>query len=369
MNSLIKENTKKTSKVKNKNYISSGNLFLDKITGGLSLGTIVLLVEDSPSYIYEGFLKYFIAEGLVNSHKTFFYYNNSNHYNSIINNLPYKSTQVESILNAKRVNDTKSSEMKIAWRYENIKYSNILDDIINSTDYIFDLSRQMQETYLIDKNKDILNKKLIETYSGNKTLQQKEDISIEYLYLINSNIIKDYQEYTSDLKEDEIKIVRFTIGNLFYDDVYANNNTPNALSDTYIAKLKTQFSSMKNIIRSINGVAYITVNKEFLNTEIFKLLFYYSDYVFTLKSFILDPLKLEDYDGLLYINKLPKVCTMKSAELETDTFGIIIEKRKIVIEKIDIGVEIDRNTKVKEKDLPASQAICGQEKYSKNYEF
>ena len=60
---------------------------------------------------------------------------------------------------------------------------------------------------------------------------------------------------------------------------------------------------------------------------------------------------------------------MKSTDLETDTYGLIVEKRKIIIEKIDIGLEIDRNTKVKEKDLPTSQAICGQEKYSKNYEF
>ncbi len=41
--------------------------------------------------------------------------------------------------------------------------------------------------------------------------------------------MKDYQEYTSNLKEDEIKFVCFTIGNLFYVDVYMNYNPPNAL--------------------------------------------------------------------------------------------------------------------------------------------
>jgi len=384
MNSANKDLTPKTSKVKNKNYISSGNLFLDKITGGLSLGTLVLLVEDTPSSIYEGFLKYYIAEGIVNSQKTFFYYNNETIFNNIIKNLPYKSTQVESILNAKSVKDTKSSEMKIAWRYENIKYSNVLEDIIKSTNYIFDLSRQLQDVYISDKNKDILVKKfiepsdLIENNNKNNIFNNKETqnqntnrnfSSLDYLASISQNIIKDYQEYTTDLQEDEVKIARFAIANLFYDDVYANSDKNTSLSDEYIARLKAQLSVLKNIIRSINGVAFITVSREFLNSEIFKILFYYCDYVFTLKSFILDPQKLEDYDGLFYINKLPKACTMKSDELETDTFGVIIEKRKIVIEKIDIGVEIDRNTKVKEKDLPASQAICGQEKYSKNYEF
>ena len=95
--------------VKNKNYISSGNLFLDKIIGGLSLGTIVLLIEDTPSSIHESLVKYFIAEGIVNNQKTFFYYNNENNLNNIANNLPYKSTQVDSILNTKKINDSKSS--------------------------------------------------------------------------------------------------------------------------------------------------------------------------------------------------------------------------------------------------------------------
>lgn len=362
MNSSNKEasNEPKTSKTKNKNYISSGNLFLDKLTGGLSLGSLAIIVEDSPSSIYESFLKYFIAEGVVNSQKCFFYYNNQTSYENIINNLPYKSTQVESILNAKRVNDSKSTEMKIAWRYENIKYSNILDEIIKSTDYIFDLSRHLQETYLIDKNKDILTKTLIEN-------NQLECSGVEYLHALTQNIIKDYQIVTNDIQEDEIRIARFVVSNLFSDDCYAYSKD---VTNEYINKIKLQLSVLKNVVRSINGVLVMTLNKDFLNEEIFKLIFYFSDYVFSLKSFIVDPQKLEDYDGLFYINKLPRICNMKtSSELETDTYGIIVEKRKIIIEKIDIGAEIDRNTKVKEKDLPASQAICGQEKYSKNYEF
>jgi hypothetical protein len=37
--------------------------------------------------------------------------------------------------------------------------------------------------------------------------------------------------------------------------------------------------------------------------------------------------------------------------IECDNCGIIKYKRKIIIEKIDIGVEIDRNTKIKEFEL------------------
>jgi elongator complex protein 4 len=341
-------------KTKEKNILSSGNLFLDKITGGgLALGTIVLLIEDSPSRIYETFLKYFLAEGVVNGQKCFFYHSNPTSFNNIYKQLPYKSTQVDSILNAKKVNNT--SEMKIAWRYENIKYSNLLEDITKSTDYIFDLSRELQDIYLTDKNKGILVEH-----------ELLSDGCVSNLEEIKEFIIKDYQGYYANLSEDEVKYTRFVVPNLFHNDIGVNRKD----KSVHIGDLKVKLSALKNIARSINGIIYLTVDKEFLNPDVFNTLVYFSDYVFELKSFVMDPQKLEDYDALFYVRKLPRVCALKSsADLETDTYGVIVEKRKVIIEKIDIGIEIDRNTKVKEKDITASQAMCGSEKYSKNYEF
>ncbi len=366
MNKIIssKTNTQKAN-ARNKNFQSSGNLFLDKIINGISLGTIVLLVQDSPTDIYQTFVKYFISEGVVNEHKIFFYHSDEKIYNSIIQNLPYKSTQVESILNAKRVTESKTgsnSEMKIAWRYENIKYSNLLEEIAGNASYIFDLSRQLQETYLIEKNKDIIISKEINSENPDEILQE-----------LNKNLIKDYQNYASGFTEDDTnKFVR-----VVFPDLYGNTNLnsecelnlSSAEFENLKMKMKIQLNILKNLVRSINGITYITVNRDFVNKDIFNLLFYFSDYVFSIQSFLLDPQKLEDYDGLFKVNKLPRLLSFKTFDLETDVFGIKVEKRKVIIEKIDIGVEVDRNTKVKEKDISASQAICGHEKYSKDYEF
>jgi hypothetical protein len=348
------KNTNTNTSLKNKNHLSSGNLFLDKIIGGISLGTIVLLNEDDPSNMYEHLIKYFIAEGIINENKIFLYYSDEKTATDIIQNLPYKSVQVDSILNAKRVMDSKTSDIKIAWRYENIQYSNLLEDIAKSSEYIFDLSRQLQDIYLIDKNKDIIKQTQI-TPSFPDNLNE-----------INTNIIKDYQNFTSTLGEDEIKFCRIVIPNLFSNDY---NVSKKNIDKKILNELKIKLTIIKNLARSINGIVYLTVNKNFLNKDVYNLLNYFSDYVFSLKSFTLDPEKLQDYDGLLYINKLPRLTTLKTTLMETDTYGVIMEKRKMIIEKIDIGVEVDRNTKVKEKDITASQAICGQEKYSKNYEF
>lgn len=364
MNKIISNNTntsKVTNKIKNKNFQSTGNLFLDKIINGISLGTIVLLVQDNPTEIYQSFIKYFISEGVINEQKIFLYHNDEKIRDSIIKNLPYKSTQVESILNAKRVTESKtgsSSEMKIAWRYENIKYSNLLEEIASNSSYIFDLSRQLQDTYLIEKNKDIISSR--EIFSENPA---------EILEMFNKNLIKDYQNYASGFSEDDTnKYVRVVFPDIF-GNICDNSQLTSCDSEKLKGAIKIQLNVLKNIARSINGITYITVNKEFLSKEIFDLLFYFSDYVFSLQSFMLDPQKLEDYDALFTVNKLPRLLSFKTVDLETDVFGVKVEKRKVIIEKIDIGVEVDRNTKVKEKDISASQAMCGQEKYSKEYEF
>jgi len=338
----------------NKNYQSTGNLFLDHLIGGFSIGTIVLLVEDSPTKIHESFLKYFMAEGVVKEQKVFLYSSNPMAKQNIIN-LPYKSTQVENILNTSKGTENKQSgqgDIKIAWRYENIKYSNVIENIVKSTDYIFDLSRSLQDIYTSQNNFSISN---IEATDGIEILKQ-------LIYQISN----DYTKYTSVLKEEEIKYSRFVIPNLFENVNFKENSKT-------ILDLKVYLNVFKNLARSINGIIYLTVGKEYMKKSIFNLIYYFSDYVFTLQSFLLSNQKLEEYNALFSINKLPKLCVLKSpVDLETETYGLIAEKKKIIIEKVDIGPEIDRNTKVKEKDvkdIPTSQAICGGEKYTKNFEF
>lgn len=341
----------------NKNYISTGNLFLDKIVSGLSIGTIVLFIEDSPTKLNEVFLKYLISEGLVNKDYIFFMYSNSRSLD-ILNTLPYKSTAVESILNSKKGSDNKSGEIKIAWRYENIKYSNILEDLAKTSNYILDLSRHLQEEYYSEKSSNLVKIEIFPSNDPKKILSQ-----------INNNIVKRYSNIYGNVEEDaQKKIVKFIIPNILeYCSISSVNN-----KDQMENNIKIQLQVLKNLARSINGNVFISIsNEELINSQYLNLFKYFSDYVFTIKSFLLIPQKLEDYDGLLTINKIPRLLSLKSIEIETDTYGLILEKKKLIIEKIDIGPEIDRNTKLKEKDvndITASQAMCSS-KHSKDYEF
>ena len=169
----------------NKQFLSSGNPFLDKIfTGGFQLGSIVLLLEDIPTKLYYHFLKYNIAEGIISNDKILFYYGNKNTYDEVYNNLPYKSTQVENILNSQQIkskeNDNNNS-LKIAWRYENINYTNLIGDLSKNLKYIFDLSRPLQDTFKTSAiNKGNIITKYIDFFKQKEILPFVNDIVNEF---------------------------------------------------------------------------------------------------------------------------------------------------------------------------------------------
>ena len=324
--------------VLNKQFLSSGNPFLDKIfNGGFQLGSIILLLEDIPTKIYYNFLKYNIAEGIISDDKILFYYGNKNTYDDVNNNLPYKSSQVENILNSQqiKINEQRDKQndnsLKIAWRYENINYTNLIGDLSKNLKYIFDLSRPIQDNLKSDAiKKGNIIMKYIDFYK-----------QIEILPFINE-IINDFQNLSEE--EHKINYKRIIISNLFesYNENKCNYN------EIYIA-----LNVLKSMIRSLNGFMLITVNKELISSKLFNLLQYISDYIFRIRPLLMvdKKEKVSNYDAIFHIEKNNWINNIKPLDIETNIYGIIKDKRKVIIEKIDIGVEIDRNTKVKQSDL------------------
>ena len=324
----------------NKQIISSGNPFLDKIfNGGFQLGSIVLLVEDEPTKLYQSFIKYDIAEGIISDDKIIFYYGNKNTYNEVYNNLPYKSTQVENILNSQIVkignnNQNSDSSMKIAWRYENINYTNLIGDLSKNLKYIFDLSRPIQDNFkqeTISKGNFVC--KFIDFRKNSKILD------------IFNEICGLFQNLSSNTSHTRIIFANFCelIQNMSYSEINLSLNV------------------LKSMIRSLNGYLLITANNEFLDKKVFNMLQYISDYVLKINPLLMvdEKDKVSNYNAIFQICKYNNINNIKLLDIETDIYGILKDKRKIIIEKIDIGVEIDRNTKVKECDLVKTNINSG----------
>ena len=323
----------------NKQILSSGNPFLDKIfNGGFQLGSIILLLEDSPTKLYYQFLKYGIAEGIISGDRIMFYYGNKSTFEEVYNNLPYKSSQVENILNSKPVKVTDANEDNInshkAWRYENINYTNLIGELSKSLKYIFDLNRPLQDNLKLSIKKELIVTKHIDFFKKN-----------EILPFINE-IVDDFENLSQEEKNNTEEII--------YNRIYITNFLEFAdMKKINYTEIYKSLTALKNLARSLNGFVFITVNKELLDNKIFNLLQYISDYVLKIKPLLMvpDKEKVSNYDAIFHIDKFNWINNIKPLDIETNIYGIIKDKRKVIIEKIDIGVEIDRNTKVKQSDL------------------
>ena len=323
----------------NKQILSSGNPFLDKIfNGGFQLGSIILLLEDSPTKLYYQFLKYGIAEGIISGDRIMFYYGNKSTFEEVYNNLPYKSSQVENILNSQPVKVTDANEDNInshkAWRYENINYTNLIGELSKSLKYIFDLNRPLQDNLKLSIKKELIVTKHIDFFKKN-----------EILPFINE-IVDDFENLSQEEKNNTEEII--------YNRIYITNFLEFAdMKKINYTEIYKSLTALKNLTRSLNGFVFITVNKELLDNKIFNLLQYISDYVLKIKPLLMvpDKEKVSNYDAIFHIDKFNWINNIKPLDIETNIYGIIKDKRKVIIEKIDIGVEIDRNTKVKQSDL------------------
>ena len=326
----------------NKQILSSGNPFLDKIfNGGFQLGSIILLLEDSPTKLYYQFLKYGIAEGIISGDRIMFYYGNKSTFEEVYNNLPYKSSQVENILNSQPVKVTDANEDNInshkAWRYENINYTNLIGELSKSLKYIFDLNRPLQDNLKLSIKKELIVTKHIDFFKKN-----------EILPFINE-IVDDFENLSQEEKNNTEEII--------YNRIYITNFLEFAdMKKINYTEIYKALTALKNLARSLNGFVFITVNKELLDNKIFNLLQYISDYVLKIKPLLMvpDKEKVSNYDAIFHIDKFNWINNIKPLDIETNIYGIIKDKRKVIIEKIDIGVEIDRNTKVKQSDLMKS---------------
>ena len=323
----------------NKQILSSGNPFLDKIfNGGFQLGSIILLLEDSPTKLYYQFLKYGIAEGIISGDRIMFYYGNKSTFEEVYNNLPYKSSQVENILNSQPVKVTDANEDNInshkAWRYENINYTNLIGELSKSLKYIFDLNRPLQDNLKLSIKKELIVTKHIDFFKKN-----------EILPFINE-IVDDFENLSQEEKNNTEEII--------YNRIYITNFLEFAnMKKINYTEIYKSLTALKNLARSLNGFVFITLNKELLDNKIFNLLQYISDYVLKIKPLLMipDKEKVSNYDAIFHIDKFNWINNIKPLDIETNIYGIIKDKRKVIIEKIDIGVEIDRNTKVKQSDL------------------
>lgn len=293
--------------------------------GGLPVGTLLLIEEDTYNNHANVMFKYFLAEGAVSTHALFVASQDTKP-QQLITKLPavVNETPTTPVQRSNRSDE----KMQIAWRYHNMK---ITDSSIKSGQtfgHFYDLTKDM-DSNIID-NTDV-------TYwDGDdltfNTTGFKNNCYIDLLKKIQLKIKQGGFCIADDIKKRNI--LRIGIQSLG-SRLWLCDTEEDTLSDF----LKFLYC-FRSLLRSSYAVAAITVPvKNFDNIGgVIGRMEHLSDTAISLESFIGSPKEanpiFRDYHGLLHVKKLSAINTLAAHCPESTDLAFKMRRKKFVIEVI-----------------------------------
>jgi hypothetical protein len=147
--------------------VSTGTPSLDTfIGGGLALGSLVVLYEDSLSHFHSHFLKSYLAEGVVNDHKVLIVdpemYRDREYW---LKFLPAVFKAKESAI--KEESKDKDANLKVAWRYNTLLEGSSSSEA--ERPYRFDNSKSMGTSFANSQSTE-LRKEECTVYLGSSDI-------------------------------------------------------------------------------------------------------------------------------------------------------------------------------------------------------
>ncbi|XP_015595052.1 elongator complex protein 4 [Cephus cinctus] len=338
--------------------ISTGIPSLDHVIGGgLPVGSILLIEEDTYNSYAKIMLKYFMAEGIVSSHSL------------LIASRDTKPTQLLAELPAVAVSSSTKSktqatdeQMKIAWRYQNMKIVDASPTGGQVFGRFYDLTKTMDSADI--EHADIIK------WDGNDLKCKAESFENNaYVDLLKTvqETLKHGQFLVSDNPEKR-KILRIAIQSLG-SRLWLCNTEESTRCDL----LKFLYC-FRSLLRSSYAVATITVPAQnFDNTDaLVERIEHLSDTAVRLESFAgsakeTNPI-FRDYHGLLHIKKLSAFNTLAPHNPESTDLAFKLRRKKFVIEVLHLPPELD-DTAQREQDDSSAIGSCGSGNSKKLLEF
>ncbi|KYQ90907.1 RNA polymerase II elongator complex subunit [Tieghemostelium lacteum] len=327
--------------IQNGNLLTSSGLqdLDDIIGGGIPVGSILMIEEDINSSYYMFLLKYFLAEGILQQHGTFFTSLIGLEPFEILNKLPARITKEEEIENDKLDQSSSStatsanSGLDIAWRYQQYVQN--------------ELSKQQQQQQLQQQtychSYDFTRKLNINAFSPDhthtltysSTSQVEGSSPYRNLFLEIQNLVYKYNA-ESAAHPDNTKILR--IGLQSFSSPLWSNDEEGVIEFLH---------SLKGLLRSSLSVCVITVPTYIYSQSFVKKISHLCDTVVSLNSFQglggETPEQFQDYIGLFNIKKIARLNTLSlSFHPEMLTYVFKMKRRAMCIERIHLPPEFSR---------------------------
>ncbi|XP_057290380.1 elongator complex protein 4-like isoform X2 [Hydractinia symbiolongicarpus] len=317
----------------NQLLISTGIPSLDSLlSGGLAVGTLMLIEEDV-YYSYANIMqKMFLAEGVTCDHYLFLASANQNP-NDIIKEIPTNVNETESPTKESSKKATEEG-LQIAWRYQN-KPKVTSTASTSQFGHYFDLSQTLSEekrskvqfASFTPEFEDKITKKSMNTFYKKLLRSIKNTIDRKGLSTENSTVIPPI-----------LRISISSLGSPFWKESMLS-------SDEYDSSLAWFLLSLKSLLRRSYASCLVTVPAHLIQDESYiNRLEHCCDTVIRLESFAgsekeQNPL-YKEYHGLFHLKKHAKLNCICGQNIDTSDLAFKLRRKKFVIEKLHLPPDI-----------------------------
>lgn len=335
--------------VKNAQLLASTGIpSLDHILGGgLPIGSIFIIEEDTYEVYSKIMVKYFMAEGVITDQSVF------------IGSLDVKPSQLiremPSIITEPAKSEPQGSDdpMKIAWRYQNMKVVDPSPGGGQPLGHFYDLTKPMDPSVI--ENADI-TEWYDEEWHGKGTIFHNTN----YLNLLKSinEAVKagEFSIFANPAKRKLLRIAIHSLGSKLWFSDKADDTSADIIKFLYY---------LKAILRNSYAIVTITIPTcNFENLDgVVEQIEHIADVAVKLDAFSqakmeTNPL-FKDYHGQLYLKKLAALNTLAPHIPESKDLVFKLRRKKFVIEVLHLPPEVSETTQREQDDIvPASSSGC-----------
>ncbi|XP_071831244.1 elongator complex protein 4-like isoform X2 [Apostichopus japonicus] len=336
--------------------VSSGVPSFDFILGGgIPVGSVILIEEDTYGHHAHLLLRYFLAEGIMTDHQLFLASANEDP-EKILKNLPYP-VEGDKLLaeDAKTGADVSSvsEPMKIAWRYECLP--KVQD---SATSHKFGHSYDLSRT----ATSDLLSRVKTGTFHLSEEMK-KETRSHPFLCPTHQRLleriereIKDGEFHLTENAQSKQSLNRTVLriglqsygSTLWWDEGYSNK----VETSTSLCRF---FHALRALLRNSLAVAMVTMPVHLLHDFVeVRRLERLCDAAVQIESFAgsekeTNPI-FQDYHGLLHIKHLPRLNSLMVSTPDSMDLGFKLKRKKLTIEKLHLPPEFSDSVSRPQED-------------------
>nr|XP_050869450.1 elongator complex protein 4 [Vespula vulgaris]XP_050869452.1 elongator complex protein 4 [Vespula vulgaris] len=326
--------------------VSTGIPSLDHILGGgLPIGSILLIEEDTYGTYARVMQKYFIAEGIVSNHPLLIA-SLDTELTTLLSEIPAPITDSSSEPDVQSMDE----RMKIAWRYQNLRTIDSSPMGGRVFGHFYDLTKSMDK-------KVIDNANITQWQEPMKNIKDHafENPAYEDLLKTVSKTLKSGKYFTFD-EPDKRNVLRISIGSLGSRMWFCDSE-----ESTHADIFKFLYC-FRALLRNSYAVATISIPiLNFDNNDNFvERLEHLSDIAVKLESFAgsakeTNPL-FKDYHGLLHIQKLPALNILAPHTPESRDLAFKLRRKKFIIEILHLPPELGDTTQREQDETPTTSS-------------